>query len=115
MATNLRNKLWADTAHIRLEERFKSYKGNYHLQFRNAARSLIQGRISHFMHFARKQIKDQVVLETQAQMTAQALSYDQLPAKIKVRFLYEEEPIEFWITDRTKSREKFDHAKLDSA
>ena len=41
--------------------------------------------------------------------------YSDLPAKIKVWFLYEEEPIAFSINDRTKSNGKFDEAKLSSA
>ena len=95
-----------------MDDRFDHFKEKAHIQFQNFLRKLIKGRIGHFMGYARQMIKDQVVLEAQAQMSAQGLRYDQLPAKINVKFLYEEEPITFCIDDRVKTKGKLDQDKL---
>ena len=95
-----------------MDDRFTHFKGKAHIQFQNVLRKLIKGRIGHFMGDVRQMIKDQVVLEAQAQTSAQGLRYDQLPAKINIRFLYEEEPITFCIDDKAKTKGKLDQDKL---
>ena len=108
----LRAKLWRITYELKLEHRFTVELEGRQAEYKNVVSRALKARISNFMRGARQQVKDQVVLETQAAMTASGLAYMDLPAQLKVKFLYEDEPITFFVGDKVRHRAKLNEGLL---